>query len=308
MLCQLTTAFNYCYYTFKNMSKENIKKIILEDNNYPKILKEIHDPPKALYVRGNFSTKDKLAVGIVGTRNYTSYGKQAAENIAGDLAEVGITIVSGLAKGIDTWAHKAAVERGGRTIAVLGSAADPKSVYPSCNRKLADKITENGAVISEYPQGIKSERWFFAQRNRIISGLSLGILVVEAPEKSGALITAACALEQNREVFAIPGSIYSENSIGTNKLIQMGAKLVTKANDILEELNLPLLEEKNKSFKPKTKQEEILLNILTKEPIHIDEITKKSKLDTRIVSSTLIMLELKGVVKNTGGSYYIKLT
>lgn len=286
---------------------DDIKKISLEDDNYPKILKEIHDPPKALYVKGGFSSKDEIAIGIVGTRNYTSYGKQVTENIAGDLAKTGITIVSGLAKGIDTWAHKAALERNGRTIAVLGSAVDSKSVYPSCNRKLADKITENGAVISEYPQEVKSERWFFAQRNRIISGLSLGILVVEAPEKSGALITAACALEQNREVFAIPGSIYSKNSIGTNKLIQMGAKLVTKANDILEELNLPLIEEEKKSFKPKTKQEEILLNILTKEPIHIDEITKKSKLDTRLVSSTLIMLELKGIVKNTGGGHYILL-
>jgi len=281
-----------------------VKKISLENSNYPKILKEIHDPPKTLYIRGDFSSKDEVAIGIVGTRNYTSYGKQVTENIAGDLAKMGITIVSGLAKGIDTWAHKAAIENDGRTIAVLGSAIDSKSVYPSCNRKLADKITKNGALISEYPPETKSERWFFVQRNRIISGLSLGILVVEAPEKSGALITAACALEQNREVFAIPGSIYSKNSIGANKLIQMGAKLVTKANDILEELNLPLIEKEKKSFKPKTKEEKSLLNILTKEPIHIDEITKKSKLDTGFVSSTLIMLELKGIVKNTGGGYY----
>jgi len=231
-----------------------VKKISLENSNYPKILKEIHDPPKTLYIRGDFSSKDEVAIGIVGTRNYTSYGKQVTENIAGDLAKMGITIVSGLAKGIDTWAHKAAIENDGRTIAVLGSAIDSKSVYPSCNRKLADKIT--------------------------------------------------CALEQNREVFAIPGSIYSKNSIGANKLIQMGAKLVTKANDILEELNLPLIEKEKKSFKPKTKEEKSLLNILTKEPIHIDEITKKSKLDTGFVSSTLIMLELKGIVKNTGGGYY----
>ena len=289
------------------MTNNNIEKITLEDNNYPKILKEIHDPPKTLYVRGNFSDEDKIAVGIVGTRDYTSYGKRVTEDIASGLAEAGITIVSGMAKGIDTFAHRAALDRGGRTIAVLGSAVDSNTVYPSCNRKLADKIAQNGAVISEYPLGTRSERWFFPQRNRIISGLSLGILVAEAPEKSGALITAAQALEQNREVFAVPGSIYSQNSIGTNKLIQMGAKLVICANDILEELNLPLLEERKKKFKLENKWEEILFNILTKDPIHIDEITKKSKLDAGLVSSTLITLELRGIVKNQGGGYYTKI-
>lgn len=288
------------------MINENIKKINLEDKDYPEILKEIHDPPKILYIRGDFSKKDKIAIGIVGTRDYTSYGKQVAYDIAGSLAEAGITIVSGLAKGIDTFAHKAALERGGRTIAVLGSAVDSKSVYPSCNRKMAEQIAKNGVVASEYLPGTTSERYFFPQRNRIISGLSLGIVVIEAPEKSGALITAACGLEQNREVFAVPGSIYSKNSAGVNKLIQMGAKLVTCANDILEELNLPRLEEKKKQFKPENKEEEILLNILAKEPVHIDEITKKSNLDAGLVSSTLIILELKGVVKNHGGGYYIK--
>ena len=171
---------------------------------------------------------------------------------------------------------------------------------------MAEKIIKNGAVISEYPSGTKSERWFFPQRNRIISGLSLGILVVEAPQKSGALITAACALEQNREVFAVPGPIYSENSIGTNKLIQMGAKLTTSANDILEELNLPLLEEKKNKSKPENKEEKILLDVLGKEPIHIDEIAKTSNLNAGVVSSTLIMLELKGLVKNLGGGHYVK--
>jgi len=288
------------------MANNNIEKITLENSDYPKILKEIHDPPKTLYIRGNFSKQDKIAIGVVGTRSYTSYGKRATEDIAGSLAETGITIVSGLAKGIDTFAHRAALDRNGRTIAVLGSAVNPNSIYPSCNRKLADKIAQNGAVISEYPSGIKSERWFFAQRNRIISGLSMGILVVEAPEKSGALITAMQAVEQNREVFAIPGPIYSQNSVGTNKLIQMGAKLVTCANDILEELNLPLLKEKKKKFKPENKWEEILFNILSKEPVHIDEITKKSNLDAGLVSSTLITLELRGIVKNQGGGYYFR--
>jgi len=287
------------------MINENIKKINLEDKDYPEILKEIHDPPKTLYIRGDFSTKDKIAVAIVGTRNYTGYGKQIAYDIAGSLAEAGVTIVSGLAKGIDTFAHKATLEKGGRAIAVLGSAIDSGSVYPACNRKLADKIAQNGAVISEYEPGTKSERWFFPQRNRIISGLSLGVLVIEAPEKSGALITAMQAVEQNREVFAIPGSIYSKNSIGTNRLIQMGAKLVTCANDILEELNLPLAEKK-RPFKPETKEEEIILSILDKEPAHIDEIIKQSNLDTKIVSPALMMLELKGAIKNSGAGYYIR--
>lgn len=286
----------------------DIKKINIEDTNYPKILKEIHDPPSCLYIRGSFAKSDEIAVGIVGTRTYTSYGKQVTENIVSDLIQAGVAIISGLAIGIDTFAHKSAIESGGRTIAVLGSAMDEKSFYPSCNKRLAHKIVQNGAVISEYAPGTKSERWFFPQRNRIISGLSLGVLVVEAPEKSGALITATQALEQNREVFAIPGSIYSKNSVGTNKLIQMGAKLVTNANDILEELNLPLLEENKKEFKPENKEQEILLNILIKEPTHIDAITKKSNLKAGIVSSTLIILELKGAVKNTGGGYYAKLT
>lgn len=288
------------------MANNDIEKITLKDNSYPKILKEIHDPPKTLYIRGSFSKQDEIAVGVVGTRDYTSYGKRAAEAIAGSLAEAGITIISGLAKGIDAFAHKAALDRGGRTIAVLGSAIDSNSLYPACNRKLADKIAQNGAVISEYPSGTKSERFFFPQRNRIISGLSLGVLIVEAPEKSGALITAMQAVEQNREVFAIPGPIYSQNSIGTNKLIQMGAKLVTCTNDILEELNLPLLEEKKKKFKPENKWEEILFNILGKESVHIDEITKKSNLDAGLVSSTLITLELRGIVKNLGGGHYAK--
>lgn len=289
------------------MNNDEIKKITINDSDYPKILKEIHDPPKTLYTRGGFKGEDRIAVGIVGTRDCTSYGKRVTENIISDLAEAGITIVSGLAKGIDTFAHKAALERGGRTIAVLGSAADSKSLYPSCNRGLASKIAQNGAVISEYPSGTKSEKWFFPKRNRIISGLSLGVLVVEAPEKSGALITAACALDQNREVFAIPGSIYSENSIGTNRLIKMGAKLVTCASDILEELNLPVVEEKGETFKPETKEEKILLGVLTKKPIHIDEIVKQGKLNSGIVSSTLIMLESKGTAKNIGGGYYIKI-
>ena len=288
------------------MVKDNIEKIPLGNNRYPELLREIYDPPANLYIRGNFSESDKLAIGVVGTRTFTSYGKQVTEDIVRDLAKAGITIVSGLAKGIDTFAHQTALRENGRTIAVLGSSIDEQSIYPSSNKDLAKKIIKKGALISEHPVGTKSERWYFAKRNRIISGLSLGVLVVEAPEKSGALITASQALEQNREVFVIPGSIYSRNSKGTNKLIQAGAKLVTSANDILEEFNLPLLENQKIIYKP-NKEEEILLKIID-EPTHIDEIIKISKLNASVVNSTLMTLELKGVIRNAGAGYYRLVT
>lgn len=288
------------------MDNNDINKINIQDRNYPKVLKEIHNPPRNIYIRGNFHPDDSNAIGIVGTRNHTNYGKQVAQQITRDLVRAGITIVSGLAKGIDTFVHKAALENKGRTIAVLGSSINENSIYPTCNQKLANKISKQGAVISEHPPETKPEKWFFAQRNRIISGLSLGVLVIEAPQKSGALITASQALEQNREVFAIPGSIYSPNSAGTNRLIQMGAKLVTKANDILEELHLPLLNEENAQFDPENKWEKILLSIISKKPTDAKEIARQNNLDIGIVNSTLISLELRGVVKNIGEGRYIK--
>src|SRR3989344_251373 len=218
---------------------EEIEKIFIDDKNYPKILKEIKDPPKAIYFKGNFIS-DELCFAVVGTRRCSSYGKEIALEIAGDLAEAGLTIVSGLAPGIDTFAHLAAVERKKRTSAVLGTGVDEKSVYHKENIKLARKIVElGGCLISEYPPGTSGTRFTFPQRNRIISGLSLGVLVVEAKEKSGALITANFAFQQNRKVFAVPGSIYSLNSKGPHYLIKKGAKLTESANDILKELNLP---------------------------------------------------------------------
>jgi len=265
------------------MNKENIKKITLSDSNYPRLLKEISDPPQVLYLKGEIKKEDETAIAIVGTRNYTSYGKRIAEEITSDLVERGITIISGLAKGIDTFVHKTALEKGGRTIAVLGSGIDLKSLYPASNRGLAEKIINNGAILSEYPPGTRAKKYFFPQRNRIISGLSLGVIVVEAPHKSGALITANCALEQNREVFAVPGPVYSSSSEGTNRLIQSGAKLTMNANDVLEELNLPLILKK-KSFELKTKQ---------------------SKLKPDEANSVLIILELRGIIKNLGNNYFI---
>jgi len=283
------------------------KKITLQDKNYPAMLKEIHNPPKELYIKGEIINQDKVAIAVVGTRKYTQYGKQAALDIAGKLSKLGITIVSGLAKGIDTFAHQAALENNGRTIAVLGSGMDKDNFSPACNYTLGEKIAENGAVISEYPEGTPGAIYTFPERNRIISGLSLGVVVIEAPEQSGALITANLALEQNREVFAVPGNIYEKNSQGTNQLIKMGAKLVTCVEDILEELNLShlLQSTEKKKIKPENKEEEILFTILSSQPMHIDEIVKISKLPVSAVNSTLMILELKNAVRNLGKGNYV---
>ena len=287
-------------------TQENIRKITLKDKEYPSLLKEISGPPEELYIKGEFTNQDKVTIAVVGTRKYTQYGKEVTFDIVGKLARLGITIVSGLARGIDTFAHQATLEADGRTIAVLGSGLDKASFFPPPNYHLGEKISQQGAVISEYPPGVHGTKFTFPERNRIISGLSLGVVVVEAPEQSGALITAALALEQNREVFAVPGPIYEKNSLGTNRLIKMGAKLVTDIDDILEELNLShLLTTERKKIKPDNEKEEIILSILSLQPIHIDEIIKNSKLSTGIVNSTLMILELKRAVRNLGKGNYV---
>ena len=284
-----------------------IKNLKFEDKEYPPLLREIHHPPKELYIKGEIINQDKIAIAIVGTRKYSQYGKQVCLDITTKLAKLGITIVSGLARGIDTFAHKAALEAGGRTIAVLGSGMDRQSFFPSSNYELGEEIAKNGAVITEYPDGTKGAIYTFPERNRIVSGLSLGVVVIEAPEESGALITANLALEQNKEVFAIPGNIYEINSQGTNKLIKEGAKLVTCVEDILEELNLShLLQESPKTkIKPENQEEEIVLSILSLQPMHIDEIIKLSKLPTSTVNSTLTILEIKNAIRNLGKNNYI---
>lgn len=221
----------------ERLDKQGINLITIQNKNYPELLKEIYAPPAALYIRGHLQSTDKC-LGIVGTRKLSVYGSQITPLITADLSESGLIIVSGLAKGIDTIAHQTALKTNNRTIAVLGSGVDRASVYPFINQGLAEKISQNGAVISEFPIGMQPLAQNFPQRNRIISGLSLGVLVIEAPEKSGALITARDALDQNRDVFAIPGPISSQNSLGPNNLIKMGAKLVNNADDILQELNI----------------------------------------------------------------------
>jgi len=290
--------------------EDKIEIIKKSSRDYPKILKEIHNAPKQLYVRGSLPKDHNLNFAIVGTRAASDYGRTLAFKIAKELAELGFNIVSGLALGIDTQAHLGALEGKGKTTAVMGSAIDDNSIYPSENLNLVKKIiSSGGAVISEYEPGTKSEIWFFPERNRIISGLSRGVLVVEAPEKSGALITARAALEQNREVFAIPGSIFSKNSYGTNNLIKSGAKMVTTVDDILEELNLTDLKTEKgiKEEENLTEEEKIILKIIEKEPIHTDKICKISKMAAGQVLSIVSVLEIKGIIKNIGGSKFVKL-
>ena len=292
---------------WEKIEKEEIKILTIRDENYPTRLKEIYNPPAILYYKGKIE-KNEYSLAIVGTRKLTSYGKQATIEIASQLAQNGLVIVSGLALGIDTLAHQASINTKARTIAVLGGGLDKKTLYPAANQKLAEKIIEqNGAIISEYPVATTPLKQNFPNRNRIISGLSLGVLVIEAPEDSGALITARFALEQNREVFALPGSIYSQNSLGPNNLIKMGAKLITHASDILESLNLMQATEfiKAKKIVPDTKEEALILEHLSREPIHIDKLVELTKLDTATISSTLTMMEMKGKVRDLGGMSYV---
>jgi DNA processing protein len=280
--------------------------ITWEDDRYPPRLLEIHNAPPVLYVRGEILPQDEWAVAVVGTRSGTRYGRQMVAEFAGDLGRSGITVVSGLARGIDSLAHRATLRAGGRTIAVLGSGID--IIYPSEHRDLASKIAERGAVVTEYPLGTKPEAGNFPPRNRIISGLSLGTLVVEAGKRSGALITADYALEQGREVFALPGSATSGKSEGTNRLIQEGAaKLVLSVQDVLEELNLTLVErhQEVRTFVPEDEREASILKHVSTEPIHVDDIGQRTSLPISEVTSTLALMELKGMVRQVGGMNYV---
>lgn len=284
-----------------------IKKITIKDGRYPKILKEIADPPPALYVRGELRAEEKCFA-IVGTRLCSTYGKQVAMEIAGDLANAGLTIVSGLAPGIDTAAHRAAVELKKRTIAVLGTGVDEKSLYPKENIQLARRIIETGgAVISEYPPGTPGSKITFPDRNRIISGLSLGTLVVEAKQKSGALITANYARKQGRKLFAVPGPIHSLNSKGPNALIKGGAVLTESANDILKALKIKELKAGSSSKSGWENEEERLISeALAEGPLDIEKIIEKTKLPPQTAAGTLATMELNGKIINLGGNVYGK--
>ncbi len=292
----------------EKLERLRISVITLKDKDYPQLLTEIINAPPVLYIAGTFKKEDdRFALGVVGTRKVSSYGRQVTEQFARELAEGRVTVVSGLAHGIDTIAHTATLDAGGRTIAVLASGLD--TIYPADNLGLARRIVASGqgALITEFPLGVKPDSRNFPARNRIISGLSLGILVTEAPKQSGALITANFALEQGRDVFAVPNSIYSPGSVGVNKLIQDGAHLVTNVQDILMALNLFMVPQQveMQAALPDNSEERTLLALLSHDPRHIDEIIRKSGLPTTTVSSTLMTMELKGMIRQFGGMQYV---
>lgn len=298
----------------ETMTRVGISALTWEDATYPSRLLEIGDPPPVLFIRGSLLPQDEWAVAVVGTRRASAYGRQVAETLATDLARRGITVVSGLARGIDAIAHRAALAAGGRTLALQACGLD--LVYPPEHRQLALDIIKQGALLSEFPPGTKPQAQHFPRRNRLMSGICLGVLVVEADEKSGALITARFALEQDREVFAVPGSIFSPLSRGTNNLIERGeAKLVTSVEHILEELNLSLAEVQLKAREELSAwpaestiegEEARLLRVLSNEPQHIDEVAQQTGLPVSAVSGTLALLELKGLVRSTGAMRYIR--
>jgi len=282
-----------------------VKALTCHDDGYPARLKEIYDYPPVLYVRGSLLPQDEWCLAVVGTRRATVYGRQVTQEIVSDLVSNKITIVSGLAKGIDTVAHNSTLEAGGRTIAVFACGLD--TVYPAENASLARRIIQQGALVSEYPLGTRPRAENFPRRNRIMSGMSLGVLVAEAGESSGAIITANMALEQNREVLAVPGSILSPSSRGTNHLIQEGAKLVRSYTDVMEELNLTAVAHQIelKEIIPATDTESLLIKHLGAEPVHIDEICRTTDLPVSAVSSSLAMMELKGMVRQVGTMNYV---
>ncbi len=285
-----------------------VKAINWHSPDYPPRLKEIHDPPPVVYLKGAVLPADERAVAVVGTRNPTSYGREAAAALSADLARNGITIVSGLARGIDGIAHRAALDNGGRTIAVVANGLD--IVYPWEHAKLSQRAEEQGAVMSEYPLGVKPHPRSFPRRNRLISGMSLGTLVIEAPETSGAVWTVQHALEQNREVFCVPGSIFSPNSRFTNRMIKEGAKLVSSYTDVLEELNLNVVARQSEmplDFAPEDEAETDLLRHVHEEPVHIDDIRRSASLPITAVSSMLSILEIKGKVKQVGCMHYVRM-
>jgi len=292
------------------VSKNKIQVLTIEDLLYPENLKNIHYPPPLLYFKGNILESDKNSISIVGSRKATYYGKMVAEKLSKDLALAGLTVISGLARGIDTAAHKGAISVNGRTIAVLGCGID--HIYPPENRRLAEEIEGSGALISEFPLYTLPERKNFPRRNRVISGLSLGTVVVEAAEKSGALITADFALEQGREVFAIPGNINSPLSNGSHNLIKQGAKLVENFKDILEEIHIVLPQKTTnrkvvKENTALTEEEKRIYQVISKEPIQIDYIIGASKLSAGKASEVLLNLELKDLIKEIEGKRFIKL-
>jgi DNA processing protein len=298
---------NVTYY-LDYIKKYNIKVISLWDEVYPKKLKMIPDPPAVLFVLGNIDILKQNSIAVVGTRKPSFYGRMITEKLCREIVKQGFTVVSGLARGIDTIAHKSVLDNGGNTIAILGTGLD--NIYPPENKVLARLISEHGAIISEYPLKTAPDTGNFPRRNRIISGLSLGVLITEAGAKSGALITASHALEQNREVFAAPGPINAEQSMGTNQLIKEGAKLVQDINDILIELQGQLYKKhtiQHRIFPKLNDLEKEIFDLLSDKPSHIDHIAKICNKGTAEILNVLLNLELFGIVKQLAGKLFVKI-
>jgi DNA processing protein len=292
----------------ERVERLRVTVLTLRDQRYPALLREIVLPPPVLYLRGTLAPADEWAVAMVGTRRASAYGRQVTERLAGELAGQGITVVSGLARGIDTVAHTAALAAGGRTIAVQGCG--PDLVYPPENAKLAARIVEQGCILTEFAPGTQPEAGNFPARNRLISGLALAVVVTEAPEGSGALIMTRYAAEQGRDVLAVPGNITARGSRGSNKLIQDGARLVMETTDVLAELNLHMVPQQMelREVLPENPSEARLLEVLvaSDEPRHVDELCRESGLPVAEVSGTLVMLELKGHVRQVGPLLYVR--
>ena len=293
------------------IEKKHVRLITLNDPEFPISLLQTYNPPPLLYIRGEILPEDKNSIAIVGSRLANKYGREVTQSLSGELASMGVTIVSGLARGIDSLAQSEALKRGGRTIGVLGCGLD--IYYPPENDKLYTAVSENGAVLSEFPLGTPPTAQNFPRRNRIISGLSLGVVVVQASEKSGSLISASFALDQNREVFAVPGNVNSKLSKGTNWLIKKGAKLVETVDDIISEVdalrnlqNSDLFEEDRiqKISASLSKSQKEVFSVLTKEPLHIDEIIKLTGIESSSLLSTLLTLELNDYIIQLPGKHF----
>lgn len=289
------------------LQRLGVRILTLHSEDYPETLKQIQGPPACLFVKGDIREHDRFAVAIVGTRRASAYGKAMAEKIAGELALMKLTIISGLARGIDGIAHQAALRSQGRTFAILGSGID--QIYPSEHRKLAEAICKNGAVISEYPPGTAPEGHHFPARNRIIAGLAMGVIVIEAPDRSGALITADFAAEQGKDVFALPGDANRKTSRGTNRLIQDGAHPLLAAEDVMDVLNLFPMEmgEVEQTEMPDDKIQVAMLELLKDEPAHIDSLYQRSGFPIQEIQAALSMLELQGAIKPLGGMQYMRV-
>lgn len=291
------------------LQKNEIKIVVLGDSEYPELLSKIHTPPYLLFYRGQLPKNNDLNLAFVGSRKCTQYGEYAVSKIVSELVtlDADINIISGLALGIDSISHGVALKNNINTIAILGSGVDDTSIYPQSNRALAHKIIEsNGAVMSEFPPGTGALRHHFPQRNRIVAGMSLATLVIEAEEKSGALITSKYALEENRDVFALPGQINSKSSVGTNNLIKYGAIPLLGASDIINLYDLSKKEVKAEEMNLNEMEAKICL-CLSHEPLHVNQIVKTTGINISELSSNLTMMEIKGVVKNVGGMEYVRI-